>query len=101
MTPDGRQIAVANYLGGTLDIIDLSQGEVTRTVNFDAPGDGDNPGPVYLMSSSDGLLVALIGSDRIALLDTSTWERLETIDTYGEVDGMDFSSVHTSVNSGS
>ena len=93
ITPDETSAVVANYVGGTLTIIHMASMSVRKTIEFVPHGTG--AGPVYLLPIDGGqkLLVALINPDEIAIVDTETWTVVDTMETYGEVDGMDISTV--------
>ncbi|MEX0647711.1 MAG: cytochrome D1 domain-containing protein [Balneolaceae bacterium] len=89
-TPDGRHVLVANMNGGDVSVFDAE--ERTELMRIDLEPDSDqNAGPVGMLNiPGNKLLVAGTQTDRLYVIDLSSFEIIDHIETGDEPDGMAF-----------
>jgi PQQ-dependent catabolism-associated beta-propeller protein len=79
-TPDGKMLLVSAEIGGTVSIIDPEKQEVVHKITFEVPGVlPEALQPVGIRVTADGrkAYVALGPANRVAVIDTATWEVTE------------------------
>jgi PQQ-dependent catabolism-associated beta-propeller protein len=81
-TPDGSQVWVSAEIGGTVSVIDNASREVIHKITFEIPGlRSESIQPVGVRVTADGTkaYVALGPANRVAVVDTKTYEVLKYI----------------------
>jgi PQQ-dependent catabolism-associated beta-propeller protein len=81
-TPDGSQVWVSAEIGGTVSVIDNAKREVIHKITFEIPGlRSEAIQPVGVRITADGTkaYVALGPANRVAVVDTKTYEVLKYI----------------------
>ncbi|HVG47164.1 MAG TPA: PQQ-dependent catabolism-associated beta-propeller protein, partial [Rubellimicrobium sp.] len=79
-TADGKLLYVSSEIGGTVSVIDPATGEVLHKIGFEVAGiQPELLQPVGVRVKGDGsrVYVALGPSNRVAVVDGTTWEVLD------------------------
>ncbi len=75
VSPDGRQVASAGWIGGDVRIWDTVTGQLLHTIH--------QPNPCMVQFSPDGKLLAIAAID-IEVWDTQAWQRLNKFKVDGQ-----------------
>ncbi len=93
ISPDGTY-AVAVLLGeARLALIDTKTKEITGTVALDAGGGDVNPVSLTFNGAGDRLYVSMTGANKIAVIDTGSWQQIATIEVGENGDGLGWSAL--------
>jgi YVTN family beta-propeller protein len=79
VTPDGRLLVVSNWCGDSVSIVDTASGQEVRRI----PVGGHNPRGIAITADSRTAYIALMGANRLAVVDLTTF----AVRTIGGVGG--------------